>query len=58
MGKITKRKIGVALMYQQLMYKFLQLALDSLNWKGSESERAFAEIFCAYAYFRIPAFRN
>lgn len=40
------------------LYKLLSLSLNSLNRKGSEYERTFAEIFSAYAYFRIPEFRK
>ena len=53
-----RKKIEIAIKYQQWIYKLLELALNSLNVKGHECERTFAEIFCAYAYFRIPEFRN
>lgn len=54
---MTKKKVEVGIMYQQFLYKLLGFALKSLNFKGSSSERSFAELFCAYAYFRIPEFR-
>ena len=58
MSKNTKRKLKVAIQYQQFMYKLLNIVLTSLNYKGSETERTFAEKFCAYAYFRIPDFQK
>ena len=44
----------VAGMYQSFLYKLLELCLEALEHKGSEYERSFAELFSAYAYFRIP----
>jgi len=46
------------MMYKLFLYKLLELALNSLDHKGSEYERTFAEIFSATAYFRIPEFRK
>jgi hypothetical protein len=40
------------------MHRLLALAMESLNHKGSDYERTFAEVFSAYAYFRIPEFRR
>lgn len=56
--KKIKTKIEVGLLYQEFLYKQLSLALKSLNVKGLDIERKFAEVFCSYAYFRIPEFRN
>jgi hypothetical protein len=61
-GRTTERglteKLRIAGIYKMFMYKLLGLALSSLNRKGSEYERTFAEVFSAYAYFRIPEFRR
>lgn len=51
-------KIEVAIMYKEFVYKLLDLAFKALNVKGLEYERSFAEMFCAYAYFRISNFRT
>lgn len=60
-GSITpelKYKIEVGHMFVAYLNKMLELALNSLNLKGGEPERTFAEIFCALSYFRIPEFRR
>ncbi len=36
----------------------LQRTLKSLEAYNYESQREFAELFCAYAYFRLPKFRK
>lgn len=36
-SKYTKKKVEVALQFQQFMYKLLKIALESLNYKGSET---------------------
>jgi hypothetical protein len=36
----------------------LKETLALLDCKGDESQQLFAESFCAYAYFRIPPFRE
>lgn len=51
-------KLKIGSIYKMFLYKLLNLSLNSLNRKGSEYERTFAEIFSAYAYFRIPEFRK
>lgn len=51
-------KIQIALTYHEFLGKLLKIAVDSLNLQGLELERNFAEVFCAYAYFRIPDFRT
>lgn len=48
----------VGVKYQQFLLKLLELTLNSLNVKGHELEKNFAEYFIAFAYFRIPSFRN
>lgn len=58
MNKKLSRKVEIALTYHQFLGKLLRNAVDSLNVKGLQLERSFAEMFCAYAYFRIPSFRN
>lgn len=45
-------------MYKVFLYKLLDHALNSIDHRGSDYERTFAEIFSAYAYFRIPEFRK
>ncbi len=45
-------------MYKVFLINLLDLALNSIDHKGSEYERTFAEVFSAYAYFRIPEFRR
>jgi hypothetical protein len=50
--------VEVALKYQQLLNYLLKETLILLNNKGEEAQQVFAESFCAYAYFRIPAFRE
>jgi hypothetical protein len=61
-GRTTDRalleKLRIAGIYRLFLHRLLALALDSLNHKGSEYERTFAEVFSAYAYFRIPDFRR
>jgi len=51
-------KIEVGLKYQELLNILLKATLRLLEFKGDESESEFAEFFCAYAYFRIPLFRE
>jgi len=51
-------KEEVAIMYKLLLYKLLDLSLNSLRHKGSDHEKTFAEVFSAVAYFRIPEFRK
>ncbi len=51
-------KLRIAAIYRLFMHRLLALALESLNHKGSDYERTFAEVFSAYAYFRIPEFRR
>lgn len=45
-------------MYKVFLYKLLDHALNSIDHKGSDYERTFAEVFSAFAYFRIPEFRK
>ena len=40
------------------MNEFLKETLRALEIKGNEAEQIFAERFCAYAYFRVPLFRE
>ena len=57
--KNVKQKMKVAASYQTFMYQTLDKVLQILDQKGLiEKERAFVEVFCAVAYFRIPEFRN
>ena len=53
---IFKQEVGIV--YKVFLYKLLDIALNSIDHKGSEYERTFAQIFSAYAYFRIPQFRK
>ena len=56
--RALNEKLRIASIYRLFMHRLLALALDSLNRKGSDYERTFAEVFSAYAYFRIPEFRR
>lgn len=56
--KLLVFKQEVANMYKVFLYKLLDNALNSIDHKGSDYERTFAEIFSAFAYFRIPEFRK
>ncbi len=40
------------------MNELLKETLRALEIKGNENEQMFAENYCAYAYFRIPIFRE
>lgn len=52
-----KRKVGVE--YQRLLYELLDEIFDDLEQKALTGyRRHFIEYFLAYAYFRIPKFRN
>ena len=51
-------KKEVSLSYHILLVDLLQLTLKSLENYNYESQREFAELFCALAYFRLPKFRN
>jgi hypothetical protein len=53
-NKKLQNKVEIGLSYKGLLYKLLEVALNSLNYKGSPEERTFSEMFCAYAYFCIP----
>ena len=55
---ILQFKEEVANMFKAFLYKLLDLALNSIDHKGSDYERTFAEIFSAFAYFCIPEFRK
>lgn len=44
--------------YHALMIDFLHTTLQALETYTYDSQKEFAELFCAYAYFRIPKFRN
>jgi hypothetical protein len=60
-GKVSDhlaRKKEVALSYHILLVDLLQRTLKSLEAYNYESQREFAELFCAFAYFRLPKFRN
>lgn len=58
-GKKLKGKIDTYIKYQGFLYFSLKMVLQCLNKKAIlENEREFAEQFCAYAYFRIPDFRE
>mgnify|MGYP000945759403 CR=1 FL=1 len=58
-AKGGKHKMKVAISYQTFMYQTLDKVLKILDQKGLiEKERAFVEVFCAVAYFRIPEFRE
>lgn len=51
---LLQLKEEVANMFKAFLYKLLDLALNSIDHKGSDCERSFAEIFSAFAYFCIP----
>lgn len=57
-NSFKNKKVYIALKYQELLNQLMNLTLFSLNFKGHESEKQFAELFCALAYFRIPQFRK
>ena len=57
-NKVLEQRLEIAVTYFELLAKLLELGLNSLNVKGVEYERCFAEMFCAYSYFRIPNFRS
>lgn len=58
MCKKLAAKVDMHLRYQQLLYSALRIVLNCLNKKALlDNEMAFAELFCAYSYFRIPEFR-
>jgi hypothetical protein len=53
-----KFKKDVALKYLELLKELLEETIRSLECKGELAEQIFAEKFCAYAYFRLPLFRE
>lgn len=57
-SEFLKRKKEVAMSFHTLMIDFLHTTLQALETYTYESQKEFAELFCAYAYFRIPKFRN
>ena len=58
LDEMLQYKEEVANMFKGFLYKMLDLAINSINHKGSDFERTFAEIFSAFAYFCIPEFRK
>lgn len=40
------------------MVDLLHSTLQALQTYNYENQKEFAELFCAYAYFRIPRFRS
>ena len=51
-----KKEIG--LKYLELMNQLLKETFRALQFKGLLQEQKFAEKLCAYAYFRLPLFRE
>jgi hypothetical protein len=51
-------KIKVGLKYQELLNYLIKETLITLYMKGEQAKSEFAEFFCAYAFFRVPLFRD
>lgn len=52
-----KKKVKIALEFQEIQYKLLLQSLRIGYIEGREDPRQAVEMFRAYAYFRVPCYR-